>query len=394
MKRLILVTIILLSFMGVTGCCIKHEWVEATCTEPRKCVKCGETEGEMLGHNWEEASCSKPKTCIVCSETEGVALEHQLTEANYQQPATCTVCSEEVGEVLQPDFEKYGIECKAELNKIYDAMTMCYSDKNITTSPKVVFTNYRRFESDKEHPAKEGYEWKTIDVFLFYYDENAWNYGMSNQFCFENYYDIITNDESYKYDENTEVGTFTVNYLEKEYSECQEYETIIENMGHNEWIAKTCIFTKRMHVLLPKGYDGYVFGVRNKQTVSDNVKYIYEMDNTDTILFRFSNLEDIDVSAEAEVQDINMSSEVAKKAIDHFYMNMLNYFDEDVIGFFDRDGDMSISQEESQGMLAWALDNYNAEHATVLSDEAMIKAAADYISGKLNVPDKQYHPFE
>ena len=118
------------------------------------------------------------------------------------------------------------------------------------------------------------------------------------------------------------------------------------------------------------------------------------MDNTDTILFRFLNMEDIVVSTESKEQDINLSSEVAKKAIDHFYMNMLNYFTEDVIGFFDKDGDMSISQEESQDMLAWALDNYNEDHATVLSEEAMIKAAADYISVKLNVPGKPYYPFE
>ena len=33
----------------VTG----HEWIDATCTEPKKCSICGATEGEPLGHSWE-----------------------------------------------------------------------------------------------------------------------------------------------------------------------------------------------------------------------------------------------------------------------------------------------------------------------------------------------------
>ena len=29
-----------------------HKWVEATCTEPKTCSICGETEGFSLGHKW------------------------------------------------------------------------------------------------------------------------------------------------------------------------------------------------------------------------------------------------------------------------------------------------------------------------------------------------------
>ena len=32
-----------------------HDWVEATCTEPKTCSVCGATEGDPLGHNWAEA---------------------------------------------------------------------------------------------------------------------------------------------------------------------------------------------------------------------------------------------------------------------------------------------------------------------------------------------------
>lgn len=59
----ILVALIAL-MMILTGCQCKHEWKEATCTEPKICTKCGETEGEPLGHEWKEATCTEPKNLL------------------------------------------------------------------------------------------------------------------------------------------------------------------------------------------------------------------------------------------------------------------------------------------------------------------------------------------
>lgn len=90
---------------------MKHEWVEATCTEPRTCSAGGETEGEALGHTWVEAACTEPKTCSVCGETEGEALGHEWQEATYESPKTCSVCSLTEGEPLpQPYAEANGLE--------------------------------------------------------------------------------------------------------------------------------------------------------------------------------------------------------------------------------------------------------------------------------------------
>lgn len=50
----------------LTACECRHEWVEATCTKPKTCTKCGETKGEAIGHKWEEATVDRPKTCSVC----------------------------------------------------------------------------------------------------------------------------------------------------------------------------------------------------------------------------------------------------------------------------------------------------------------------------------------
>ncbi|MBQ9859200.1 MAG: hypothetical protein IJO76_00790 [Clostridia bacterium] len=39
---------------------LKHDWSDATCTAPKTCKDCGETEGVAMGHNWYKGVC---KTC-------------------------------------------------------------------------------------------------------------------------------------------------------------------------------------------------------------------------------------------------------------------------------------------------------------------------------------------
>ena len=104
MKK-ILVLVLCISLIPVLyGCGHEHTWVEATCTAPRTCSKCGETEGEALGHNWTQATCIEPQTCTVCGETEGEPLGHNWVEATCTEPQTCTVCGETEGEPLGHDW--------------------------------------------------------------------------------------------------------------------------------------------------------------------------------------------------------------------------------------------------------------------------------------------------
>ena len=111
MKRKLFYGLMLIS-MGtmLTGCHMKHDWADATCTEPRTCTVGGETEGEALGHQWVDATCKEVKHCSVCGETEGEPLEHNLTEATYWEAAVCTVCNEVVGEPLPTFVDENGLE--------------------------------------------------------------------------------------------------------------------------------------------------------------------------------------------------------------------------------------------------------------------------------------------
>ena len=54
--------------MLLTGCCVKHDYAEATCESPATCTRCGETTGEALGH--EMAQETLPETCIRCGYTQ------------------------------------------------------------------------------------------------------------------------------------------------------------------------------------------------------------------------------------------------------------------------------------------------------------------------------------
>lgn len=70
--------VVILSVFLLTGCDLfhGHNYKGATCTEPKTCMECGETEGEPLGHNYKDATCTEPKTCKVCGHVEGEALGH------------------------------------------------------------------------------------------------------------------------------------------------------------------------------------------------------------------------------------------------------------------------------------------------------------------------------
>ena len=79
---------------------IEHDWEKATCTSPKTCNSCGETEGNELGHSWKDATCAAPTTCRNCGKTEGSSLEHSWTDATCTSPEMCTKCYKTEGSAL------------------------------------------------------------------------------------------------------------------------------------------------------------------------------------------------------------------------------------------------------------------------------------------------------
>ena len=276
------------------GEALGHTWADATCTESKTCSICGATEGEALGHIWIDATCTVPKACSNCGATEGEALGHTLTEANYQQAAICTVCGATVGEPLEADFEKYGLtQYLVELDKEYDCIIMCNDNHAYTTNAKLSFSNYQTFsygipkESgyftiSSELPEEPGYEYRTVDVTISFNDKNAKQYGASIKTCWENYYDIVGFDDSSQARDDGWIQ-FTVNWNGTDYTEC------IDNYI-NEWESNddsTYTYHAIYITRVPIGYDGYVLGFRNGQIEWGDGQHIFDLDNTDTLFFRF-----------------------------------------------------------------------------------------------------------
>jgi hypothetical protein len=305
-KSFFSVTVFLAVSFLLTGCHIKHEWIEATCTEPRICAaggetegealghdwqeatcsaprtcsRCGETQGEALAHNWVEATCTEPKTCTVGGETEGDALGHTWVEADYVNPKTCSVCGETEGDALIPSFVEHGITNFIEEGQTYDYVAACYSDKTRKTTGHLTISDCRTFVSDDTHEARDGYEWHALHVSILFNDVNAWDYGMTVGHCFENYYDIESWDESFQGDEETR--NYTVQY------EGQDADCLIcrENIKFGDWSGDECTFEEDYYVQIPVGYDGVVLGFRDSGVEWGEDQHIYDVVDENTLFFR------------------------------------------------------------------------------------------------------------
>ena len=92
-KRIAFLLVLAMLVSVLSGCCLKHEWMEADCTNPKTCAKCDKTEGEALGHDYIDATCAHPKTCERCGKTKGEALPHTWVEATCTEARHCSVCN-------------------------------------------------------------------------------------------------------------------------------------------------------------------------------------------------------------------------------------------------------------------------------------------------------------
>lgn len=95
-----------------------HTWENATCTTPKTCSVCNQTEGEPLEHTYTN-SCDT--TCDVCSNSRSIEHtysstcddkcnicetertgdgSHEYSEATHDAPATCQHCGKTIGEKI------------------------------------------------------------------------------------------------------------------------------------------------------------------------------------------------------------------------------------------------------------------------------------------------------
>ncbi len=82
------------------ACSCEHTWKEATCSMPKTCTECGETEGDIIPHSWQEATCTKAAECVMCGTRSGEPLGHEWQDATCTEGKTCRECSKVDGDPL------------------------------------------------------------------------------------------------------------------------------------------------------------------------------------------------------------------------------------------------------------------------------------------------------
>ena len=245
-------------------------------------------------HTWIEATCTMPKTCTQCNETEGDVLEHTWIDANYQQAKTCSVCESTDGEPLQADFEKYEIPCDVVLDTEFEYTNACSDDVTKDSVMDVVFTDYKCFVSDETHEAKDGYVWQTVTQKVTINDYNGWAYGTGDTWSLESYYNMDQHDAScISLDEQDGFNTWqlSMNYNGINYDDCifrykyggwEQSEYWIGDFW-DESIPRYQIGYTYYEFCVPEKSQGLVIALRNRRESGEYSGHFYELNNLDTI---------------------------------------------------------------------------------------------------------------
>lgn len=256
-------------------------------------------------HTWQAASCTAPKTCAECGETEGEPLGHSPTQATYWAPSVCSVCGEQFAEKLVPDFEQCGFHvidvtdlptehvCTwtespsrkgvyfFECNGLPYVTGASSSNSSEHVCGYIVLKNREVFDSDEKHPAAPGYEWRSYEFELLFLQTND---GYQIAFSDDDYYDVKGRDDSAR-------GLrYTVNWQGEEYPDCMRTVTFSESQavsypagGSNIHLISAQVWLHSCYVSIrvPVGYDGAVFCFMDSQRTFLPGMHITDLDITE-----------------------------------------------------------------------------------------------------------------
>ena len=302
------------------GEALGHTWKDADCTKPKTCSVCQETEGEALGHTLSEATYWEAAVCSVCGETVGDVLTPAFEELGVKGQfmevgqtydyVTLLRTRQDYEDMFINDYkEAYGLEGDYEnftdlfmeavfgdidtipldgeeveateenvirlfskemgLTGDFENLTEVFMagfenegavlDAEITAQAAV--TDYRVFDSDETHEAKDGYEWKTVEIQIEYDGSGD---GWRVVYGWDDYYEKDEEDgEDEQGDSEYEPGwdneaTHTINWKGQDYTECR---AIIADKSDTGWVEDaegnySLTYTAKFDFLFPKGYDG------------------------------------------------------------------------------------------------------------------------------------------
>lgn len=125
---------------ATSGNALAHTWAAADCEHARTCSQCGATEGEPNGHVWTVANCQVPRTCTVCGKSEGAAAGHDWLEATCERPRTCSICGTTEGVASGHDWKSATVTSP-------DTCSRCGATRGSKVSPSYIGDGYVQTKS-------------------------------------------------------------------------------------------------------------------------------------------------------------------------------------------------------------------------------------------------------
>ena len=258
-KFLIVLAIASMSF-SLAGCCLSHNWEEATCDASKMCSKCGKIEGEPLGHE------------------EGTA-------ANYQSGPLCSRCGAEIGERIPDEFTAKGLTLASSGETV--SYTTVTQNGYETVGEVALYTGDTTIAGPNGE-CIDGYEWVHATLYLSFFDESAKNDGVKWHNTVEDFYTVDAFDNSLTVVREDEaamlvVKQFCVNYLGEEYDRC----TVTSQFMNNGW-GEDEVYTAAYdyYFCVPQGYDGMIVGVYNGANNWEDGQHIYDVAGDGAVFFK------------------------------------------------------------------------------------------------------------
>lgn len=289
-KQLISLLLIAAMVLALGACGHQHTWVEATCTEPKTCSECGETEGEALGHQFSEATYWAAPTCSECGAVEGEA----LTPAFEAQGFTAT----DIEDVEEPSISM-DADNHLDVSGIDIALPCEYKGEEVYMNiGQLRRIDHSVIESDVTHPAKDGYEWHIAHLEGFQFgnfymlDED----GNRQRMFPDGVHLQCVGLDYYSGELIPDGSTFAVTWDGKEYPECRfacvaaeepDASIPVETDSGTIYVGSVTRTTYTVAYLVPTGYDGALIGIYDAELDLSQFDSPLDASSEDTAFVRF-----------------------------------------------------------------------------------------------------------
>ena len=267
MKRAIpVICLLVLLACSLTACDCKHEWKDATCTEPQTCKVCASTKGDVLAHSVVEATYQMGEHCASCGELFGepILSEFVRTGKSYQtvdltvaqgKVYTYVTGRDNYTKSANCDVKvKWAVPMEPELGT-HSTAIRCYVPEGVL--PEVV--SVKDIHSIMEN--LDGYTWRGIKA-----DINFGSTGTGNLIWgYEDFYELTQYDKDAVRTQRESgaacaTSAFSVNMNGETYDQCQLVSFAFADNSGVELYA---------FYRVPDGYDGCVFSCIDSRILAD-----------------------------------------------------------------------------------------------------------------------------